>query len=590
MKKFSYVAFIALVSVATLVSCNKKEDEPKANAPQVTTDIAISLPSQVGAAGVAARRMPGTTVQLNGHSDFGTNGMNGITLVPFAKSEKVTTASSRLGDNIVLGQIGATQTYTASPNGRAKVFTGKSVPQGTSAFLFYGESGAAGTDFEKGVLTASLTGEPAAITFSLKPINANASTVTGDAAYTGLIAYLNAVANANDGTKAWKEYTATDNEGLYETFQKYSTATVLSSFGIRRMMEDLYESLMSNTSDPMAAAIKTAIADATYATITVDDAENHDVTLTLATALQNFPGKVNLPDGAVAVAYNTTTKQFESNAEHTAHAYGSLDPALVDRYVYPASLWYTANTQIKTSTTTKETQYTNAESWKAILATYEKDNSSVATSTRSIALKDTIQYAVARLDVMVKFKENSWLEDNDPVTTNNKVNNPSAGYPVSAVLVGGQKNVGFDFTQGTYGGGTAVAYTIYDNVMTHPISANSTAQYSAGTSTLVLETPAGENEFIAIEFTNTSDKDFYGVDGIVPVGGKFYLVGQLTASAATETESKVFKQDYTTTARVAIKDLRSAYNTIPDLKAPQLEIGLSIDLSWETGHTYDLEL
>ena len=95
---------------------------------------------------------------------------------------------------------------------------------------------------------------------------------------------------------------------------------------------------------------------------------------------------------------------------------------------------------------------------------------------------------------------------------------------------------------------------------------------------------------IRLGFTNTSDKDFYGVDGIVPVGGKFYLVGQLTASAATETESKVFKQDYTTTARVAIKDLRSAYNTIPDLKAPQLEIGLSIDLSWETGHTYDLEL
>ena len=70
MKKFSYVAFIALVSVATLVSCNKKEDEPKANAPQVTTDIAISLPSQVGAAGVAARRMPGTTVQLNGQPSW----------------------------------------------------------------------------------------------------------------------------------------------------------------------------------------------------------------------------------------------------------------------------------------------------------------------------------------------------------------------------------------------------------------------------------------------------------------------------------------------------------------------------------------
>ena len=126
--------------------------------------------------------------------------------------------------------------------------------------------------------------------------------------------------------------------------------------------------------------------------------------------------------------------------------------------------------------------------------------------------------------------------------------------------------------------------------MTNTIAANSTATYSPMNSTLVLETPANTDEYIALEFTNTSDKDFYGVDGIVPVGGKFYLVGQLSAAEATQTGNKVFKQDYTTTVRVAIKDLKSAYVTIPDLKAAQLEIGLSVDLHWESGHTYDLEL
>lgn len=582
MKKMTFLACAAmLASTVAFTGCKGDKNEPKANVPQIQTDIAISLPGQVGA---PTLHMPGTTPQLGGHTDFGTNGMNGITLVPFAPSAVVTTASKRLGDNIILGAIGATQTYTNSPNGRAKVFTGKSVPQGTSAFLFYGESGAAGTDFEKGALTASLTGEPAAFTFSLKPINANTSAIEADAAYTGLIAYLNYVAQATDGTKEWRDYLSTDNEGLFEMFQTYKTATVLSSFGIRRMMTDLYQSLMSNTSDLLAQNIKLRIGDGTYAT--VDGAGN----VTLNTALQGFPASFNLPDGAVAVVYDAdpTKKAFDGNAAHT---YGSLEPAQLDRYVYPASLWYTANTKIKTSNTSKLDNYTGAESWKSILATYEKDNSSVNTSTRSIALKDTIQYAVARLDVCVKFKENTWLEDNDPVTTNNKVNNPAAGYPLSAVLVGGQKNVGFDFTQASYAGGIGYAYTIYDNVMTNTIAANSTAAYSPANSTLVLETPAGENEFIALEFTNTSDKDFYGVDGIVPVGGKFYLVGQLTASAAaTETDSKVFKQDYTTIVRVAIKDLKSAYNTIPDLKAPQLEIGLSVDLHWETGHTYDLEL
>ena len=595
MKKMTFIVCAAMLASAVLFTgCKKDQNEPS-KAPQVQTDIAISLPGQVGASG--AFKMPGRTVQdgttgddPSAANDFLSNGMNGITLVPFGPSAEVTTSSVRLGDNIVLGAIEGTQNYTKSPNGRAKVFTGKSVPTGTSAFLFYGESGKTGTDFEKGVLTASLTGEPAAFTFSLKPIQSNVSTITGNAAYTGLIAYLNAVANASDGVKAWKNYTSSDNEGLYEMFQKFSTVTVLSSFGIRRMMEDLYESLISNTSDAMAQAIKAAIADATYATVTTPDpAKPNDVTLTLVSSLQGFPASVNLPDGAVAVAYDATVgvEAFDGNA---AHAYGGLEPAQLNRYVYAPSLWYTANTKIKTSNTTKAANYTGAESWKAILATYEKDNSSVNTATRSIALKDTVQYAVGRLDVKVKFKENTYLVDNDPVPANNRVDNPIAGYPVSAILVGGQKNVGFDFTSATYSGSTAYEQTIYDNVMTRSVVAKSTTDYSDANSTLVLETAANVDEFVALEFTNTSNKDFYGVDGIVPVGGKFYLVGKLLASAASETGNKVFKQDYTTTVRVAIKDLKSAYNTIPDLKAPQLEIGLSVDLEWRAGHTYDLEL
>jgi hypothetical protein len=259
-------------------------------------------------------------------------------------------------------------------------------------------------------------------------------------------------------------------------------------------------------------------------------------------------------------------------------------------YVYPSSLWYFVNSRIMTANTSKESYYTGAKSWADLLdQAYDNTLGSVNTQTRSIAIKDTIQYAVARLDIQIKTKENDYLEDNDPVTASNHVANPDDGYELTGVLVGGQKHVGFDFTQATYGGGDATSHTIYDRVMSSSIY-TSTLAYSAPNSTLVLETPASENEFIAIELINSSDKDFYGADGIVPIGGKFYLVGQLNASLATETGNQVFKQDYTTTARIAIKDLKSAYNTIPDLKAPQLEIGLSVDLSWQAGHTYDLEL
>ena len=578
MKKLTFVACTAmLASAVALTGCQGDNNAPTQQS--VTTDIAISLPGQVGTSG--PNKMPSETVQLSGHTDFEANGMNNITLVPFAKSEKVTTSSVRQGENIVLGSIESTQTYTNSANGRAKVFTGKSVPLGTSAFLFYGESGKTGTGFEKGSLTASLTGQPSDFTFSLTPIVTNAGTVNGDAACTGLIAFLNAVAQASDGAKEWRNYESTDNEGLYELFQTYRTTHVLSSFHVQRMMTDLYKALKPS-SDAMSTAIKTVIGNGTYATV---DGEGN---VTLVAGLQDFPEtKFNIPQGSVSVAYDTGSKLFGTNA---AHAYGSLNPATLDTYVYPASLWYTSNTQIKTHNTSLLDSYTGAASWQSILNAYAYNNSSVNSKTRSIALKDTVQYAVARLDVCVKFKENTWLVDNDPVGTNNKVNNPAAGYPLTAILVGGQKNVGFDFTQGTYAGGTTATYTIYDKVMTNTIAANSTAAYSPMNSTLVLETPADIDEYIALEFTNTSTKDFYGVNGIVPVGGKFYLVGQLSSALATETGKKVFKQDYTTTVRVAIKDLKSAYVTIPDLKAAQLEIGLSVDLHWESGHTYDLEL
>ena len=511
------------------------------------------------------------------------HGMKNITLLPFAEGAAVTTSSVRNGANISLGTIGATQTYTDVAGSRAKVFTGKQVPLGTSAFLFYGESGATGlSEFETGALTGSIDADPASITFTLKSIVTNATDITNSDAYKGLLNYLNAVANASNGTKAWKAFTAGDNEGLYEMFQTYATAKVLSSFGIAKMMDDLYQSLASS-SDAMSSAIRDSIADTRFAEIE----EGHIKLKSSEPDLTGFPATLHLPDGAVQVAYNSTSGEFETSVTSD---FGGMSTNNLTSYVYPSSLWYFANSRIMTANTSKESFYTGAKSWADLLdKAYDNNLGSVNTKTRSIAIKDTIQYAVARLDIQIKTKENDYLEDNDPVAASNHVANPESGYQLTAVLVGGQKHVGFDFTPATYGGGDGTARTIYDNVMSSSIY-TSTLAYSAPNSTLVLETAAEEDEFIAIELVNSSGKDFYGADGIVPMGGKFYLVGKLTASAATETGNKVFKQDYTTTARIAIKDLKSAYNTIPDLKAPQLEIGLSVDLSWQAGHTYDLEL
>lgn len=72
--------------------------------------------------------------------------------------------------------------------------------------------------------------------------------------------------------------------------------------------------------------------------------------------------------------------------------------------------------------------------------------------------------------------------------------------------------------------------------------------------------------------------------------------------------TQVFKQDYKTIANFTIPagypsddtnfdatngntiGLGKAYNTIPDLRAPEMELGLSVDLEWVSGIQFDIDL
>ena len=53
---------------------------------------------------------------------------------------------------------------------------------------------------------------------------------------------------------------------------------------------------------------------------------------------------------------------------------------------------------------------------------------------------------------------------------------------------------------------------------------------------------------------------------------------------------RVFVQDFTTTANFTIKSLKNAYVTIPDLRATKLQLGLSVDLTWQSGLTYNVTI
>ena len=105
---------------------------------------------------------------------------------------------------------------------------------------------------------------------------------------------------------------------------------------------------------------------------------------------------------------------------------------------------------------------------------------------------------------------------------------------------------------------------------------------------------------------NNSTADFTGVDGIVAAGQKFYLIAELNPKASGLTPiswpnsntnrfpqfgiDRTFVQDYKTCVNLTINTLKNAYVTIPDLRSVKLQLGLSVDLQWQSGLTFNVPL
>ena len=572
--------FMAMImaSSVVLVSCKKdKEKEPEvqqaAETPQgknevVKTQFAISMPSQLKN---GANRMPATTVQEAGMTQF--QGLTGITLIPFAKPDKILGTDTRLGANITLDPLAKSE--VDSKANQAKVYKDVNIPLTTASFLFYAKSAASGTKFEVGSLIEPdmTVNRPEDIKFSLDSIHTKAEVETMMATDKegGLLkAYLTSVAIAMDGSKHWYE---TDDAALRTMFDSaYSKIHGLSSAEVSRILTDLNKSLKPlRTSNDLADAIATAIANPTYATVNASDS------VVLVSALNNFPEKYDLPQGCFDIKWDATSHSF------VECAYSNI--ASPYTFAYPAHLLYYVNSTIKTSNVSQATAYASTtNSWTEILALHTAPTN-VNSMTRAVAIKDQIQYAVARFDVTVKLSSLT-LADRSLEATGKavNVNVPSEeGFPVTAVLIGGQQAVNFDFTSTASGS----ELTVYDKTMTNG-SMKATASASATNHTLVLENGT-ENVRVAVEMVNTTGKDFYGAGNqLIKAGAKFYVVAELVAAQAIKTSGHVFKQDFTTTANLTLTNLKTAYNTIPDLRTPKLELGFSVDLSWKEGHTYDV--
>lgn len=595
LSSFFLMGTVALAGLGVMSSCSSDDlgndsttnpGETKA----VKTQFALNIPRANG-----GTRMSGDNAQAN--KNF--RGMEDVRLYAF-KGEP--TASSTSTATFTLANIASGISETAS----SKIYSDVSVPVGTTHFLFYAHAPQGTTDakkFELGVLdfTAPTTDATATNGISAALVAVKKEDTASPAALLGI---LNGVA----GVTNWADADATSELG--KLYAKYTSAKAGSANSIRLTLQSLYNNLGgivtgANTGAQIVAkAIRTKIEESFNKTTATDGY----VTLAYkeGSAYSTYPNNINLPDGAVQLTYAEDNKTFSYATSSTLGAL-TLDASKI---CFPASIYYFQSSDLAATAKELETNQwpTTTTNWTAATAPWLKDASnladgwtaSVQPTTRSIAMRQNINYGVANLATTVKcgaasLKDNDKFTVTDPSEFAGTVTVPAEGFTVTGLLIGGQPTkVGFDFQPAST---DAFDQTIYDKNLTGIVAKNGAA--SAVNYTIVLPNDKGrgvakqEKVNVAIELTNNSGVAFRGADGIIPAGGKFYLVGQLNPDAKTiegVTNPAVFMSDYKTTMNLTITSLKNAYNTIPDLRSTKLQLGLSVDLDWQVGLQFDVEI
>ena len=439
---------------------------------------------------------------------------------------------------------------------------------GVNAFLCYGRAPQASSDKHvNGSLleTFPLDMAPGKIRFSLETI-ANSVHPTA----TALAEYMTSIANAEGNGVKWKNTSNATLRVMYMNFLNKTEAEEDaggeplpgSATNIKVYTQTLKSALNKLTlTDETDLAIRTAINTAIN---TYNDDWN------------GFPGSIGLPDGAAVIRWTGTAFEPQVNTTTLADING------IDRYAYPAELYYYGNSRIRTSSIDKRKEkYTDRE-WTAILNDYEYEDGVVSSSTTSVAIKEPLQYGVAHVKIILKKTDSANLTDAAGVA----IPVGSDNFPLTGVIIGGQLPVGFDFTPTTaypvYS--EADMKFIYDNqVPTLYLSASADA--SQAINTLALQSYDKKKVPVALELTNNSGMDFKGLGGIIQKGTKFYLVGEIDPEqfkddSRTEIRDRVFTQDYTTTLNIKVTGLEKAYNVVPNLLSPRLEMGIELTPKW----------
>lgn len=603
---FSFASAVLLASAAGMTSCSSDSIEPTGGSgvagQVVKTQFVINIPYAGNESGGNARvstRMTAENTQNNNNNFLG---LKDIELFAF--------------DNVP-GETSQTSTRTirirtdmpSTSNDYRRIYSDIAIPVGTTNMILYAKatrtktvaSGTANkTNFEAGSLTNPYTtftdeAKPnlSELNFNLEAIRKNADL---DTYGQEILQKLNDIANTTAGGKKWSE-TGTDESAdkddkiLHSLYIQFIKLTAGSTKSVNSFIEHLKEAIESQ-------GVKTDMAEAIKNKCT--------------SVSGTFPRNLDLPDGVAKVKFDPTNGfTFESVTAGTT----STGSNLIDykTVTYPSELAYFVSSPIKTSTTNKSkvSDLPPYNEWLAGTANiWNGYDEMVKNNTLFVALQNPVQYGVACLKSSIKCASTSLTDNASKIVgseSDNTITVNDNSFPVTGILIGGQPaGVKWDFEPASSIQPGDFKYTIYDNDMNG--DNNFTAKAVDKTTlpynyTLVLdnkdtssESATQSNVNVVIELENNA-ADFYGADGLIPKGSKFYLAGTLDLTATSgvqkpgnSTVDHVFVKDHTTVANFTIKNLKKAYNCIPDMRTSKINVGLAVDLSWQTGITFDVEL
>ena len=600
---FSLASAMLLASAAGFTSCSSDSIEPTdgsgATGQVVKTQFYINIPYK-GNNGSVSTRMTDVNTQNTGNNSTYFLGMVKTQMYAF-KGEPGSNGNTTSVKAITIGNAAE----AASKDEWRNVYRDIAIPVGTKNLLLYARADKKSkNNFQAGYLsnpyesttTVDAT-ELSALNFALTEVHKDMDFSTEGA---DILNALNLVANTSvtkPGTTTtvnWSEIdnsdlgTANERLALKKRYNKFIALTSGSAKSAQLLIENLKKVINGNTGVEDDKLMAKAIV--TNCTTALSNLEN-----------KNFPRNLYLPDGVAKVKWNDTSKKFEYLSVNSTGSTGNL--INYTTITYPSELAYYVSSPVKVSNNeiTAVKDLPDYNKWIGNTADWSSYGDAVESSTRFVALQQPVLYGVACLKSTVKCASNTLIDnakDKGQYESDNSIAVDDTSFPITGILIGGQpKQVAWNFEAASTVTTNEFKYTIYDCDMNKGASTNLTANVN-GTAepnyTLVLDnkdnSATSQNKvYITIELENNAS-DFFGADGLIPKGSKFYMVGELDPKDKNETLDHVFVKDHTTIANFTIKSLKTAYNHIPDMRSSKINVGLAVDLDWKSGITFDVDI